>query len=159
MILNDLIDDLSGLPDEAALVFESSGGPIAGGYHVTELKHATVTSIDCGTRVAEWTEAALQLLDGNGGEFMTVGTFRTILARSVGSVAGLGDAPLHVEFAPGNAGMRIWQLSAPELRDSRVTIELSEDRAHCKPALETRALGSAAPNCCSTGPAAGSCCG
>ncbi len=148
---------LETLPSDAPLIFETDTGPVAGGYHVTELKHAAIKSIDCGARLSEWTEASLQVLDGRGGDAMTVGKFTGILSHSMRQVAGLGESPLHVEFAPKNVGMRIYQVGSPEMQDGQVVIRLTESRAQCKPAMEIFARPQA-DNCCPSGAPTPTCC-
>ena len=145
MTPKDLDTALADSPGGARLIFETSDGPIAAGYHVTEWKLAQIESIDCGARRASWTEASLQLLDGHGGQHMTVETFRGILAKSMAALPDLADAPFSVEFAPGNAGLRIFKVSAPRQGADRVTIALQDGGAACKPALE--AVGPTA-SCC-----------
>ena len=153
-----LLTHLSALPAEAPVIFESGAGPIGGGYHVTELKLALVTGIDCGARLAEWTEATLQLLDGPGEAPMTAGKLSAILAQSIGKVAGLGAAPLRVEFAHGNSGLRIWEIGTPEMAAGRVRIGLSEASAMCKP-FEESAGALAGTGCCAPRPEKTACCG
>ena len=147
MTPRDLDTALADSPDGARLIFETSEGPIGAGYHVTEWKLARVQSIDCGARRADWTEASLQLLDGYGGQHMTVRTFRGILNKSIAALPDLADAPFSVEFAPGNAGLRIFQASPPRLDADRVTIALRDGGAICKPAQVGQATGAAA-SCC-----------
>ncbi len=151
-----LLNTLKALPKDAPLVFQTAHGAIGSGYHVTEYKLASVSSIDCGGRLSNWTEAALQLLDGVGGEYMTAGKFNAILAQSISKVNGLADTPLHVEFAHQNEGLRIYQIETPELIEGVISFPLSEDRAHCKPALETIAHAKVS-GCCGSS-AAASCC-
>ena len=155
MLPDILLETLKALPSEAPLIFRTEDGPIGAGYHVTEYKLAQVTGIDCGGRIANWTEAALQLLDGEGKDHMTVGKFGAILKQSISRVSGLGTAPLHAEFAHANRGKAIFQIETPEFTEGTVTIDLSEDRAHCKPALEAINLGTSAA-CCGSGSAEGS---
>jgi len=127
---------LDELPAEAPLLFLTDEGEITGGYHVTELKLAHVTAIDCGARRSDWAEATLQLLDGHGGAHMTVGKFNVILAQSIRHVDGLGDAPLRVEFAHGNTDLRLLEIGAPVRRGQKVTIPLGAAHAVCKPAAD-----------------------
>ncbi|MEM8702045.1 MAG: DUF6428 family protein [Pseudomonadota bacterium] len=157
MTPNHLFTALKSLPADAPLIFETEAGPVAGGYHVTELKHATIKSIDCGARLSEWTEASLQVLDGQGGSAMTVGKFTGILAQSIRQVTGLGESPLHVEFAPKNVGMRIYQVASPEMQDGQIVIRLTENRAQCKPAMDVFARHQAA-DCCPSGAPTTACC-
>ncbi|MEQ8228222.1 MAG: DUF6428 family protein [Rhodospirillales bacterium] len=146
-------------PDAAELIFSTEQGPIGQGYHLTEIKHATVTGIDCGARVTTWTEASLQLLDGAGDAYMTVGKFKGILDTSLATIEDLGDAGLKVEFANGNAGLRLYRITHIAHQDRRVVITLGDDRAVCKPAAER---STPPPNegtgCCSAPRPAGSCC-
>ena len=151
-----LLHGLQKMPADLPLIFQTGDGSIGAGYHVTEFKLAEVGSIDCGGRLASWTEAALQLLDGHGGSHMKVGKFNGILEQSIARLKGLGDCPLQVEFAHENKGMRIYDLSVPELNGETVAIRLSDVRAHCKPALE-HLSGAETGACC--GSSASGCCG
>ncbi|MEM1399992.1 MAG: DUF6428 family protein [Pseudomonadota bacterium] len=153
-----LLGHLSALPATYPLVFETDEGPIGGGYHVTEWKHAKVTSIDCGARVSSWVETTLQLLDGGRGDPMTVEKFSGILATSIKEVDGLGASQMQVEFAPGNKGMRLYHPAEPQLDETAVTVRLTEGRAQCKPATEAVSQGRAV-DCCGSQPGAAACCG
>lgn len=163
MILNDFLEALIGLPADAPLIFSTEDGEIGAGYHITEFKIAQVTSIDCGANLDSWAEAALQLLDGEGGSHMTNGKFAGILAASINRVAGLGDVPVHVEFAHKNQGMRQFQLGVPVRNGTAIHVALSDNRAHCKPAKAAkRATGVIAKpetsGCCGAKPNAAACC-
>ena len=134
--LNALVAALeSAGPDDAA-VFSTSAGDIGGGYHVTELKLVSIASIDCGGRMDNWTETHLQLLDGHGGARMSVGKFIGIARHSAKKLPELADAPLFVEFAPRNDGLRRYRIDAVSSGTNRVQIALREDAAVCKPMQE-----------------------
>ena len=156
-----LLEHLATLPAEMPLVFKTDEGEIRGGYHVTEFKLADIRSIDCGARQSSWRELSLQLLDGNGGAYMSAGKFRGILSKSTNAVAGLGQTPMQVEFAHANTGMRIYQIAEPRIDSNRVVIPLSENRAKCKPAQDagTRQLGDEKSPSGRDGTAKGECCG
>ena len=136
MTLQEILDQLSKYPSESELVFSAEGADISGGYHLTEFKLARIASIDCGARTSTWTEASMQLLDGHGGEFITLDKFMSIAKKSIEMVADLGSAPLNVEFAPGNEGIRIYDLQAPTFAGNRVTVNLVAKSAACKPSQE-----------------------
>ena len=143
MTLDQLLASTTSLPADLPLVFATDDGPIGAGYHVTELKLASILSIDCGARTSSWTEAVLQLLDGEGRGHMTIGKFNSILARSLKEVDGLGASPAFVEFGHGNAGMQIFRPGEPEAGGEAVTLRLKPVRAHCKPEQEARQAKSA----------------
>lgn len=151
MTPDDLLALTRALPGDAPLEFTTEGGTIGPGYHVTELKMAQIVSVDCGARKSAWTEATLQLLDGEGGAHMTVGKFSKILAQSARHLDGLGSSPLRVEFAHGNVGMQIFEPTEPKLEDGIVTLGLRPVRAHCKPAIEWRQF-TGASGCCGSKP-------
>ncbi len=147
MTLNELLENLRAMPPQAPLIFSTLSGPINGGYHVTELKLAQVKSIDCAARRGEWSEAMLQLLDGDGGAHMSVGKFTAIVGQSVKTLDGLGDVGARVEYARGNAGMHAYDISAPALKGESVEISLAEVTAVCKPAQDL-SMKAAASACC-----------
>lgn len=134
MTLTDILTGLAKHNADAALIFSTEASEIAGGYHVTEVKAAQLTSIDCGGRLSHWTEASVQLLDGRFGSHMKVGKFQGILAQSLSVVEALRTAPVHVEFAPGNQGLRRYEIASVESDAASVTVRLREGRAQCKPA-------------------------
>lgn len=135
MTLNDLLKTLKTMTPQAAVVFSTQEAVIGGGYHVSELKAARITSIDCAGRTSEWNEAVVQLLDGPGGAHMSVGKFVRILENSLSKLEALKDVPALVEFAPGNAGLRRFSLDIKNNTADRVDIQLSDEKAVCKPAF------------------------
>lgn len=163
MTLKDFLDHLNKFPEDADLVFSADGIEISGGYHLTEFKLARMASIDCGARTSAWTEASMQLLDGNGGDYMKLSKFTTIASKSAEVMADLDDVSLGVEFAPNNAGMRIYDLAAPTLEGERVMVSLTGRTAACKPSVDfaaavaTTGISQPANNSC-CGPAKTSCC-
>ncbi|MEO1495038.1 MAG: DUF6428 family protein [Pseudomonadota bacterium] len=156
MTPQEMLTALNALPREAALIFETGDGEIAGGYHVTEWKVHDVRSIDCGATMAAWTEVSLQLLDGAGGDLMSVGRFASILAQSLAKLDGLGESAMQVEFAHGNLGKRIYHAAVPVLDGDRVVVALTDQHALCKPAEAFRAAWVARTH--RNGPTGRTCC-
>lgn len=147
MTPTDFAHHMQEMPAEAALIFETDSAAIAPGYHVTEWKLAQIDSIDCGARQSRWSEARLQLLDGYGtGRHMSVGRFRDILAKSIAALPQLGDSPFTVEFAPGNAGLRVFDAHPPVQTAGQVHVRLTPVSAACKPMLDAAPIAAAA--CC-----------
>ncbi|MDH3264443.1 MAG: DUF6428 family protein [Paracoccaceae bacterium] len=154
--LSDLVGWLKSQDAARKLVFASAEGDIGAGFHVTELKHLRIDGIDCGARLASWTESLLQLLDGDGRQHMSVGTFARIAMQSVGKVPSLGEAPLFVEYAPKNNGLRRYRVASVEALEDRVQVHLSEDRALCKPAAN--GFAASPSGCCDASSAKSTCC-
>lgn len=145
--LSELVQTLSDARPDLPATFRTGAAEIGAGYHVTELKLADIDSIDCAGRRARWSEALLQLLDGQDGQRLTAGKVAAILRRSLAEIPGLADAPLAVEFAHGNRGLARYRLGTPEFAGSRIVLPLIDERALCKPATELSCCG-AASTCC-----------
>ena len=127
------------------------------GYHLTELRVAKINSIDCGGVADAWDEAQVQVLDGPGQEAMSAGKMMATLTRSVAEIDGLADAPLNVEFSPGNQGLGRYQFGAPREAEGFVTIPLMPMGPECK--AMTRAFAKpAARECCAPAKAEARCC-
>jgi len=149
MTFPELLTALRQCADDAPLVFETSGARISGGYHVTELRNAEVTGIDCGGQISRFQEARLQLLDGGGGAHMRVGTFRGIVEKSLTRLPELAEAPFLVEYGPGNRDLSLLRPGAPIAHDTEVVLPLQATTAECKPFERRRsAMPSATPACC-----------
>ncbi len=133
----DLSDSLSTLPADAPVRFTAEGGGFGPGTHVTEIRRHAVAGLDCGGGRADWTEAALQLLDVEGGRPLTGATLRGILEKGRAALPDLAEAPLHIEGAPGNGPMIRFTPRAPELRDGKIEIALGGAQALCKPMART----------------------
>ncbi|MEM8789717.1 MAG: DUF6428 family protein [Pseudomonadota bacterium] len=139
--LRDL-SDLMAVHDPAApLRFKTEDGPMGPGTHITEFKHASIASIDCGGRTDAWSETVMQLLDRRTGVAMPVGRFRKIAAHSMARIPGLGDTPLVAEGAPGNGGMRRYHPKDLAQEGQAVVLHLAAARAACKPALASGCCG------------------
>jgi len=155
--LNGILTELDRFDSDQAAVFQTGEGDIGSGYHVTEFKLASVIGVDCAAHVSRWSEALLQLLDGQHGTHMTVKKFTTIARKSAAVVPGLGDAPLFVEFAPGNRGLRRYQVGAINGVAGQVVLGLSEDRATCKPSAKAAGIA-ATTGCCGASESQSACC-
>ncbi|MEM1388508.1 MAG: DUF6428 family protein [Pseudomonadota bacterium] len=148
MTLYDLFTTLRRAEARAELVFAMPDGEIGAGFHVTELKSAEITSIDCGGRVTRFRETILQILDGLAGDPFTVGKFLGICAQSVAAIEALGDAPLTIEGARANAGLARYEVADIVMARDRVVVHLATQRAQCKPATQRAQCKPAASHCC-----------
>ena len=135
MTLARLLELLEPFSDHT-LSFRFGSDDIGSGYHVTEFKQASIKSIDCGGRTDAWAETVLQLLDGSVGCYMPVAKFISIAGKSNDMLPGLATAPLLVEYAPNNQGLRRLKIAGLTQTDESAVIVLEEDRAACKPFLD-----------------------
>ncbi|GJL99867.1 MAG: hypothetical protein DHS20C07_15470 [Methyloligella sp.] len=147
MTLNNLLNYLKTLDVTLPLIFTFEGGEIGSGYHVTEIKTSNITSIDCGGQISEWSEVAIQLLDGQGVQHMKASKLVSILEHSLGRLTRLGDKPLYFEFAPQNIGLQLFSLEKIDVSNDRISVQLIEKRAICKPARKATG-GKSKSSCC-----------
>lgn len=152
---------LGSLPDDpkAPLVFVTDEGEIAPGYHITEVRVASIDAIDCGRGQSRWKESQLQLLDGSktASEFMSIGKFRQIAQASSRALPDLGGSTLVVEYAPGNAAFSRYSPVSVESRQGRIYIGLTAHHAVCKPAVRMTEIAGevgtlASSKCCGGNP-------
>ncbi|SHG60129.1 DUF6428 family protein [Cognatishimia maritima] len=151
MHLNDLADFLAEQPADFPVVYHTADATIGAGYHLTELKSAPVTSIDCGGNVARFSEVTMQLLDGRDGAYMKAGKLLGILRHSLKEIPALNDAEARVEFSHSNNGLELFALGEPKVDRKVVTLPLIALGAQCKPAVAARSR--------SVSPAQSGCCG
>lgn len=130
---------------DSALIFQTGDTRVKPGYHVTELKQTSVSSLDCGRGTDEWNELVIQLLDGppiSTAGHMSVDKFLNI-ARSAADSA---DQKLSFEFSPGNGPLL--KLSANDITHTNheTVVQLDALAAECKPMK--RLIASAGRGCC-----------
>ncbi len=130
--VNDLTSFLKEQTETDQVLFEAEGDAIGRGYHLTELGLARSSSIDCGGVMDAWDEAQMQVLDAPGDKAMSVGKIIATLSRSVAEIDGLADAPLNVEFSPGNQGLGRYRIGQPRAADGAVTFPLTPMGPECK---------------------------
>ncbi len=155
--VNDLTAYLKGRGDTDQVLFEAEGDAVGRGYHLTELRLAKISSIDCGGVADAWEEAQMQVLDAPGDVAMSAGKMAAILSRSAAEINGLADAPLNVEFSPGNDGLGRYRLGVPRAADGVVTLPLTPMVPECK-AMSRAFAKPAAEECCGPKRPVASCC-
>lgn len=147
MTLNGFLKALETANPEAGVVFATEDGPVGAGYHITELKHARVDSIDCGGRQSSWDEVAVQVLDVFGDAPMPVERLRGILNRSLIAIPALADAPVHVEFGHRNESLSRYDIAGVSIDGHLVQVSMVRAHATCKPAANPVRPG-ATTRCC-----------
>lgn len=158
--IGGLLGFLAGHP-EKPLVFLYDGKPVRPGYHVTEVKAARFSALDCGANPEAWPEIFIQLwdVDEHPRQHMPAGKFKAIISKVSDHVALEADAKLTFEVSDGVAPMRLYKAGSPEIVDGRVRVDLAPRPASCKPRdrwLENRAEGRA--RCCGGSAPAQACC-
>ena len=118
------------------LVFAYDGHDCLPGYHVTEVKSATIDALDCGANGESWRETVIQLWDvaGDGGEqFMPVGKFLAIMQKAAARLPLDGDARLNFEVSDGIRAVQLYRAESVQVDGDIVRVALAQRPATCKP--------------------------
>ena len=65
MNTTEFLDLINANPNKALIFQFPNGETIGHNYHITEVKHATINSVDCGGREDSWHETIIQLMEGS----------------------------------------------------------------------------------------------
>ncbi|WP_435579402.1 DUF6428 family protein [Gilvibacter sp.] len=121
----------------AALLFEYSPGQLVGAnYHITEVKHVVIDSVDCGARADGWNETVIQLWESpeelGKTEYMTA--FKALgILKKVGQMRAY-DMNSVVRFEYGNSVFHTAQLFVNdyEIRGNQILLKLAVAPTDCK---------------------------
>lgn len=129
---------------------------VQSGYHLTEVKAGSFTTLDCGGNPDAWQETVLQVEDipSEGKPQMTAAKFVSILSQVDRKVQLDHGARLTIEIGRTGEPMRVFDVADLSIEDSRAVLTLGIRPAICKP--RHRAAQAGARSCCS--PAAKSSC-
>ncbi|MVN22462.1 DUF6428 family protein [Mucilaginibacter arboris] len=104
-------------------------------YHITEIKQATITSVDCGGVMNAWTEIIIQLWEPQGGQqekAMQVKKALSIINLVEKSLPLNPNGIVKIEF--GNSDFETHQMFPNEfvISGENMTVDLRPDAVQCK---------------------------
>ena len=124
-------------------------------YHITEIKLAPITSVDCGGKINQWTEVIVQLWEPSvksNGRSMTVNKALSIIDVAEKALPLDPNAVVKIEF--GNSGFDTRQMYPGQLIEygDTLTVDLVPDFTRCKAIGRGANCGTsdAVDNCCET---------
>lgn len=120
-----------------SLLFQYAPGQLVGAnYHITEVKHVSIDSVDCGAGTDAWNETIIQLWESptelGKNEYMTAYKASGILQK-VGSIKSY-DPDSIVKFEYGNSLFHTAQLYVNdfEIMGTNLAMKLSIQPTDCK---------------------------
>ncbi|OUR93953.1 hypothetical protein A9Q87_04395 [Flavobacteriales bacterium 34_180_T64] len=151
---------------DKSLLFEYAHNQFVGAnYHITEVKHYTIDSVDCGAQTDAWKETIIQLWESPNElekrEYMTVYKALAILNK-VGKMKSYTlDAEVKIEYSNSNFHTAQLFVNDFEIRDNQLIFKLAVEKTDCKAKstcgvpeeLETVSISE--ESCCAPG---GNCC-
>jgi hypothetical protein len=120
-------------------------------YHITEIKQAPITSVDCGGVVNQWTEVIVQLWEPAGQQqerAMKVAKALSIVAIVEKALPLTEDAIVKIEF--GNAAFDTRQMLPNNIsvQNGELVVDLRPDTVQCKAQDRGGSCGPAEDECC-----------
>ena len=115
------------------LIFELGEHTIKAGYHVTEIKSATIQAMDCGGQETTWSETVVQLWTPDTNEaYMSVAKFLNIYNRVAAHVSVSENAELRIEYGDAGAPAISYSVSGIRLEGEKVMVRLEPPFVTCK---------------------------
>ncbi|MFC4635235.1 DUF6428 family protein [Dokdonia ponticola] len=147
-----------------SLLFEYAPNLLVGAnYHITEVKHVTIDSVDCGAGVDAWKETIIQLWEDprelGKTEFMSAYKAMAILSRVGKMKPYVMDAEVRIEYSNANFHTAQLYVNDYEIRGNNLLFKLAGQPTDCKaketcgitePAAVTAQAGECTPGggCC-----------
>lgn len=147
MTTHDFISRLRSFPAKQLIFTNSEGATIHGGYHLTELKAASLDTVDCGAEKNHWNETIVQLWvpeEAENGEFMTVAKFLSIYDKVARLISLDPTAEIRFEYGDENFPPSNYHVENISEISGEIRVQLRLPQTTCK-ARDRRQSGEA---CC-----------
>lgn len=123
--------------EDKSLLFEYAPNLLVGAnYHITEVKHVTIDSVDCGAGVDAWKETVIQLWEDPNElgktTFMKADKAMDILSRVGTMKSYVLDAEVKIEYSNANFHTAQLFIDDFELRGNNLLIKLTTQPTDCK---------------------------
>lgn len=119
------------------LMFEYTQNKFVGAnYHITEVKHVSIDSVDCGSQTDTWKETIIQLwespLEKGKTEYMSVYKALAIL-KKVGNIKPYTlDAEVKFEYSNANFNTAQLFVNDYKVQDNSLIVKLAIRKTDCK---------------------------
>jgi len=152
MKTHEFISELRAAPQNRLLFINANGNQVHTGYHLTELKSASIDAVDCGGRVNHWPETIVQLWvpASPADEYMTCAKFLTIFDKVRSMIPLEFDAEIRVEYGDENFFPSTYHVRAVTRDQNTTRVLLAPPQTTCK-ARDRRTAASPATeaqSCC-----------
>ena len=122
---------------DKALLFEYAPNLfVRANYHITEVKHTSIDSVDCGAKTDNWNETVIQLWESpkeiGKRDYMKVNKALAIFERVGAMKPYILDAEVRFEYS--NATFHTAQLYVNDfdIHDDNLIIKLAVEKTNCK---------------------------
>ena len=120
-----------------SLLFEYAPGHyVDTNYHITEVKHITVDSVDCGAQTDAWKETIVQLwespLEKGKTEYMSVLKAQGILKKVGKMKPYVDEAEIKIEYSNSNFHTAQLFINDYEIQNNNLIFKLAIQKTDCK---------------------------
>lgn len=144
------ISELRRAPSNQLIFVDLDGHTVRRGYHLTELKAASLQTVDCGGQTNQWEETIAQLWvpSDSDRDYMAVGKFLKIFDK-VGSMIPLNlDTEIRIEYGDENFFPSTYRVQSITQVQGVTRVSLVPPVTTCK-ARDRRAVAlSTSGSCC-----------
>ncbi len=159
MKTQEFLDLLKSHQDKSLLFEYTTGQMVGANYHITEVKHINIESVDCGGRMDAWNETVIQLWESPDAlgktEYMSAGKALSIF-NIVGKMRSYHtNAEVKIEYSNDRFHTAQLFVNDFELHGNDLLIKLDVEKTDCKAkedcgVKETATVG-VEESCCETG--------
>ncbi|WP_299674748.1 DUF6428 family protein [uncultured Dokdonia sp.] len=120
-----------------SLLFEYAPNLLVGAnYHITEVKHVTIDSVDCGAGTDAWKETIIQLWEDPNElgktEFMSAYKAMGILSKVGHMKPYVMDSEVRIEYSNANFHTAQLYVNDYEIRGNNLLLKLASQPTDCK---------------------------
>jgi hypothetical protein len=146
------LDRLRGAKPDQQVVFQLDQAVLVEtGYHVTEVKVVTYSTMDCGGVADKWKETVIQLWnpgDEPEREYMTVKKFLAIYERVAEHIPVSDNAEVRFEYGDMRRAAASYHVERLESREALILVHLRAPAVTCKARDRKKARTTAAQSSC-----------
>jgi uncharacterized protein DUF6428 len=134
MTTNEFISALRTTPDNKLIFANLEGHGVHSGYHLTELKGASLETVDCGGKTNRWQETIVQLWvpENPGVDYMTGAKFLKIFDKVRRMIALDVDSEIRVEYGDQNFFPSTYYVRSVTSDQGTTRVLLEPPRTTCK---------------------------
>jgi Family of unknown function (DUF6428) len=148
----DFLEVMRAAKPDQQVVFQLDQAPLVGaGYHVTEVKAVTYSTMDCGGVADKWKETVIQLWNpGDEAErkYMTVKKFLAIYDRVAEHIPVSDSAEVRFEYGDMHRAAASYHVERLESREALILVHLRAPAVTCKARDRKKAGTTAAQSSC-----------
>ena len=134
MKTNEFISELRRTPENQLVFVDGNGHAVHTGYHLTELKAASLDTVDCGGQANQWQETIVQLwVPANpDNDYMSANKFLKIFDKVGGMIPLNFNAAIRVEYGDKNFFQSTYDVRSITHAEDVTRVLLQAPQTTCK---------------------------